>query len=43
MKILSLTRKQLNYHLKVLEWGFCIEKVGKEWVVTKEGRIIDKI
>jgi len=43
METLCLTKKQLDYHIKILEWGFCIEKVGKGWVVTKEGRIIDKI
>ena len=39
----NLTEKQLGYHLKILEWGFCIGRKGNGWVLTKEGRIIDKI
>jgi predicted transcriptional regulator len=43
MSILGLSEQQLRYHLKVLEWGFCIEKKGDRWVITKEGKIIDRI
>ena len=43
MKELNLTEKQLEYHLKILEWGFCVEKRDNRWVVTKEGKIVDKI
>ena len=40
---IGLSEKQLRYHLSILEWGFCIEKKGNRWILTKEGRIIDKI
>lgn len=40
---LSLSEQQLSYHLKILEWGFCIERKGERWVITKEGKIIDRI
>jgi predicted transcriptional regulator len=40
---LGLRENQLQYHLKILEWGFCIEQRGDKWVITKEGKIIDKI
>ncbi len=40
---LGLSRKQLEYHLKILEWGFCIENRDGRWVVTKEGKIVDRI
>ncbi|AAB91060.1 MULTISPECIES: helix-turn-helix domain-containing protein [Archaeoglobus] len=43
MQTLSLSKKQLDYHLKVLEAGFCIERVGERWVVTDAGKIVDKI
>ncbi len=43
MHSLSLTEKQLEYHLRILEWGFCIERSGDKWVVTDAGRIVDKI
>jgi DNA-binding transcriptional ArsR family regulator len=41
MKRLNLTRKELDYHLKILEWGFCIERSENGWKITKEGEIID--
>jgi predicted transcriptional regulator len=40
---LKITENQLQYHLKILEWGFCIKRDGSRWVVTKEGKIVDKI
>jgi predicted transcriptional regulator len=40
---LNLSERQLQYHLRILEWGFCIEKSKESWIVTKEGRIVDKI
>ena len=40
---LGLKKNQLEYHLKILEWGFCIERKGDRWVITKEGKIVDKI
>jgi len=41
MSELRINRKELNYHLKILEWGFCIERDGDGWKITKEGEIID--
>ncbi len=41
MKKLNLTKKELDYHLKILEWGFCIERSGDGWKITKEGEIIE--
>jgi|Deesub1362A_J573_1020465.scaffolds.fasta_scaffold00263_11 predicted transcriptional regulator len=40
LEILKLSKKQLDYHLEILEWGFCIHREGNRWVVTKEGEII---
>jgi len=42
-KELSLNEKQLDYHLKILEWGFCIERDGKRVEITKEGMVVDHI
>lgn len=38
---LNLSKKELDYHLKVLEWGFCIERKDDRWKITKEGEIIE--
>jgi DNA-binding transcriptional ArsR family regulator len=43
MQNLSLSRKQLDYHLKVLEAGFCVERLKGRCVVTEAGKIVDKI
>ncbi|MBO8183357.1 MAG: winged helix-turn-helix transcriptional regulator [Archaeoglobus sp.] len=40
---LGLNESQLNYHLKILEWGFCIERKNGRWVITEEGKIVDRI
>jgi len=37
---LKLSRKQLDYHLKILEWGFCIQREGDRWIVTREGEVV---
>ncbi len=39
----ELNEKDLEYHLQILEWGFCIDRSGKRIEVTKEGEIIDHI
>jgi hypothetical protein len=41
----SIERKILRLLMegKSGEWGFCIERKGKQWVVTKEGEIVDRI
>ncbi|AAB91116.1 MULTISPECIES: winged helix-turn-helix domain-containing protein [Archaeoglobus] len=41
MEKLKLSKKELDYHLKILEWGFCIERKDGGWKITKEGEIID--
>ena len=33
--------KVLDWHLKSLEHGFCIERVGERFTLTQEGRIVD--
>ncbi|WP_290596217.1 MULTISPECIES: helix-turn-helix domain-containing protein [unclassified Archaeoglobus] len=43
MQSLSITKKQLDYHLKILEYGFCIKREGDRWIVTEAGNIVDKI
>jgi len=40
---LGLSDKELDYHLRMLEWGFCIEKTDKGWRITKEGEIIEHL
>ncbi len=41
LKELGISKKELEYHLKILEWGFCIEKKDGKFVLTKEGEIVD--
>lgn len=41
MEKLNLSKKELDYHLKILEWGFCIERKDGRWKITKEGEIIE--
>lgn len=43
MSELGINRKELDYHLRVLEWGFCIERDENGWKITKEGEIIDHL
>ncbi len=38
---LGISRKDLDYHLKILEWGFCITRVDGKWKITKEGEIVE--
>ena len=33
--------KTLDWHLKSLEHGFCIEREGDIFVMTQEGKIVD--
>jgi len=33
--------KVLDWHLKSLEHGFCIEREGEKFTLTQEGRIVD--
>ena len=40
-KELGVDAKILDWHLKSLEHGFCIERKGEEFVLTQEGRIVD--
>ena len=44
MMALKLNEKNFEYHLKILEWGFCIERDKedrKKIILTKEGEIVD--
>ncbi len=41
MKELNISRKELDYHLRILEWGFCIVKEEGKWRITKEGEVVD--
>ena len=40
LETLELSKKQLDYHLEILQWGFCIHREGDRWVVTKEGEVV---
>ena len=40
LETLGLSKKQLDYHLEILQWGFCIHREGNRWVVTKEGEVV---
>lgn len=40
LETLGLSKKQLDYHLEILQWGFCIHREGDRWVVTKEGEVV---
>lgn len=40
-RILGLERGELEYHLKILEWGFCIVRNGGKIELTKEGEVVD--
>ncbi len=40
MEMLKLSKKQLDYHVEILQWGFCIHREGDRWVVTKEGEVV---
>jgi len=43
----GLEPKNLEWHLSILEWGFCIEKVLKDgkskYKLTQEGKVVDFI
>lgn len=43
----SLDLKNLEWHLGILEWGFCIEKTLKDgksiYKLTQEGKVVDFI
>ena len=43
MEKLNLSKKELDYHLKILEWGFCIERKDGGWRITKEGEVIEHL
>ncbi len=42
-KEINLSEKDLEYHLQILEWGFCIDRDGEKIEITKEGEVIDYI
>ncbi len=39
----GLNDRDLEYHLQILEWGFCIDRSGEKIEVTKEGEVVDYI
>lgn len=44
MNKLNLNEKNFEYHLRLLEWGFCIERDKddkKKLKITEEGKIVD--
>jgi len=41
MRELGISWRELQYHLQILEWGFCIERRNGKWVLTKEGEVVD--
>jgi len=43
MREANLDKKDLEYHLQILEWGFCIHRKDGEIEVTKEGEVVDYI
>ncbi len=38
---LKIGFSELEFHLKVLEWGFCIEREGEKIKITKEGKVVE--
>ncbi|MBO8182346.1 MAG: helix-turn-helix transcriptional regulator [Archaeoglobus sp.] len=40
MDELKLSEQQLDYHLRLLEHGFCIKRDGDSFKLTKEGEIV---
>ncbi|ADC65732.1 transcriptional regulatory protein, putative [Ferroglobus placidus DSM 10642] len=40
---LGISEEDFEYHLKILEWGFCIVRDGKKLELTKEGEVVDYI
>ncbi|MET1124206.1 MAG: helix-turn-helix domain-containing protein [Archaeoglobaceae archaeon] len=40
---LKISREQLEYHVKVLEWGFCVERRGDVLELTKEGEVVEHL
>uniref|UniRef100_A0A7J2TJ81 ArsR family transcriptional regulator n=1 Tax=Archaeoglobus fulgidus TaxID=2234 RepID=A0A7J2TJ81_ARCFL len=42
MKELGISRSELDYHIKVLIRGFCVEKIGERFVLTKEGKVVER-
>jgi len=39
---LGLKSEELEYHLRVLESGFCIRRDGDEVFITKEGEVVER-
>jgi predicted transcriptional regulator len=37
---LNLSEEKLDYHLRILEKGFCIKREGQRFRLTKEGKVI---
>ncbi len=39
-KMLNLTESQFEFHIRFLEYGFCIRREGDFFRLTKEGEVI---
>lgn len=42
-KSLQISLSELEYHVQVLQHGFCVEKRDGKLVVTKEGEVVEYI
>jgi len=40
---LGISVKELEYHLAILEWGFCIERKDGKLRLTKEGEVVEHL
>ncbi|WP_290902491.1 helix-turn-helix domain-containing protein [Ferroglobus sp.] len=43
LKELGISKEDFEYHLKILEWGFCIVRRGDRLELTKEGEVVEYI
>ncbi len=40
---LNIDKDEAEYHMKMLEWGFCVVRRGKGWRLTKEGEVVEHL
>ena len=41
MERLGISKSELDYHLRVLEWGFCVKRRSGRLELTKEGEVVE--
>ncbi len=41
LRKLRISRSELDYHLRVLEWGFCVRRKDGRLELTKEGEVVE--